>query len=459
MNDGPTPQMSTWRPSEGADALHHSSSREQQTVYEPSGMEAMDRALRLVREEHIRWMLEAVQKREKATKMEGQLTEMEYAIQEISILKTEKSSLISELELALERMRDLEVALSGMNIDREDFARARVESKSLLEENMLLRRNVQELESYLEQVAVDQEAHVRLQKENERLESEMSFLQEKLRTFDQSQNGLFQAQEIVQALEAEIASLKEERTMWKERANYHIKEKVQNEGTAVKWKDKYDQERAKYERTSEEADQLRREREAWTEKISLLTADRAKLQQDVLRIRVESEESAMIASRLRNQNEILVSDLSKAQEELQLLLREYNELRKLHQDFAAKHSACTFRSATYTSRQISETSSPIASKSFVGVGILLGKQEKVNNRPAHMYVLKVIPGSPAAHSNQISMGDILLQIDDMPMDGMDIEDAFECLRGPEGTKEFLFRAGAGAGLTSMLRRYGQPNSS
>ena len=23
----------------------------------------------------------------------------------------------------------------------------------------------------------------------------------------------------------------------------------------------------------------------------------------------------------------------------------------------------------------------------------------------------------------------------MPMDGMDIEDAFECLRGPEGTKE------------------------
>jgi len=68
-----------------------------------------------------------------------------------------------------------------------------------------------------------------------------------------------------------------------------------------------------------------------------------------------------------------------------------------------------------------------------GVGMLLGKFEGAHERAGYIYVLEIVPGTPAAGCNQIDLQDILTHVDGKVVHGMHLSQVHQMIRGPEGS--------------------------
>lgn len=70
---------------------------------------------------------------------------------------------------------------------------------------------------------------------------------------------------------------------------------------------------------------------------------------------------------------------------------------------------------------------------FGGVGMLLGKFEGNHERAGYIYVLEIVPGTPAASCADIDLQDILTHVDGKVVTGMPLSTVHQMIRGPEGT--------------------------
>lgn len=70
---------------------------------------------------------------------------------------------------------------------------------------------------------------------------------------------------------------------------------------------------------------------------------------------------------------------------------------------------------------------------FGGVGMLLGKFEGNHERAGYIYVLEIVPGTPAASCADIDLQDILTHVEGKVVTGMPLSTVHQMIRGPEGT--------------------------
>ena len=52
-------------------------------------------------------------------------------------------------------------------------------------------------------------------------------------------------------------------------------------------------------------------------------------------------------------------------------------------------------------------------------------------------VVRIVEGSPASQSNKLKVGDKIIAVDEEPVVGMDIVEAVELIRGPQGSNVHL----------------------
>jgi len=68
-----------------------------------------------------------------------------------------------------------------------------------------------------------------------------------------------------------------------------------------------------------------------------------------------------------------------------------------------------------------------------GIGMLLGKYDGANWQDSYIYVLKLVPGGPAALCGNIQVDDVLYKVDGTNVSGMELDQVFMLVRGMEDT--------------------------
>jgi len=91
---------------------------------------------------------------------------------------------------------------------------------------------------------------------------------------------------------------------------------------------------------------------------------------------------------------------------------------------------------------------------YGGVGMLLGKFEGNHDRAGNIYVLELVPGTPAEQCHLISLQDILISVEGEVVHGMHLSTVHQKVRGPEGTPVVLefVRGSSGERYTVTLYR-------
>jgi len=69
-----------------------------------------------------------------------------------------------------------------------------------------------------------------------------------------------------------------------------------------------------------------------------------------------------------------------------------------------------------------------------GVGMLLGKfDDRIPERAGKIFVLKLVPGSPADVCGQIQTDDVLYRVDGQPVTSWNLDEVFELIKGVSGS--------------------------
>jgi len=92
-----------------------------------------------------------------------------------------------------------------------------------------------------------------------------------------------------------------------------------------------------------------------------------------------------------------------------------------------------------------------------GVGMLLQKDTLHHGgqvRGGHLVVTKLVPGLPAAQSGKIEIGDVLFEVDQTDVAGMELADVFSLIKGPENSAiDLEFRRGEEPIHVRLIREF------
>jgi carboxyl-terminal processing protease len=115
--------------------------------------------------------------------------------------------------------------------------------------------------------------------------------------------------------------------------------------------------------------------------------------------------------------------------ENELLGRSHKEKEEIALSLAIKAIAASLDSQThyFTPKEAQQFLMQVQQRLF-GIGAQLRDDLR------GLSVIKIIEGSPAFRQGQLKVGDTIIAVDDQVITGMDISEAVELIKGPEGTK-------------------------